>query len=58
MTVDVTHILESFVHNGAWVQAIGQGITVEKIAQKAGTVPYGMLLGLGKRFQRIYTYHD
>lgn len=55
MTVDVTHIPEVFVHNGAWVQVIGQEITIDKVAEAAGTVPYEVLLGLGKRFQRIYT---
>jgi alanine racemase len=55
MTVDVTHVPEALVHNGAWAQIIGQEITIDKIAQAAGTVPYEVLLGLGKRFQRIYT---
>lgn len=55
MTVDVTHVPEAFVHNGAWAQIIGQEMTVDRLAQAAGTVPYEVLLGLGKRFQRIYT---
>lgn len=55
MTIDVTHIPEMFVHNGAWAQVIGQDITIDKVAEAAGTVPYEVLLGLGKRFQRIYT---
>lgn len=54
ITIDVTHIPENLTYNGAWVQVIGQEITIEKLAQEAGTVPYEILLGLGKRFQRIY----
>lgn len=55
MTADVTHVPEALVHNGAWAQIIGQEMTIDKIAQAAKTVPYEVLLGLGKRFQRIYT---
>lgn len=55
MTVDVTQVPETLVHNGAWAQLIGQDITIDKVAEAAGTVPYEVLLGLGKRFQRIYT---
>lgn len=55
MTVDVTHVPEVFVHNGAWAQLVGQDITIDKVAEEAGTVSYEVLLGLGKRFQRIYT---
>jgi alanine racemase len=54
ITVDVTSVPEMFVHNGAWAQLIGSDITIDKIAQTAGTVSYEVLLGLGKRFQRIY----
>lgn len=55
MTVDVTCVPEMLVHNGAWAQLVGQDITIDKVAEASGTVPYEVLLGLGKRFQRIYT---
>lgn len=55
ITVDVTHVPDMLVHQGAWAQLIGQDVTIEKIAEVVGTVPYEVLLGLGKRFQRIYT---
>lgn len=55
LTIDVTDIPETLVYNGAWAQLIGGDLTIEEIAKAAGTVPYEILLGLGKRFQRIYT---
>lgn len=55
LTIDVTDIPESIVYNGTWAQLIGNDITIERIAETAETVPYEILLRLGKRFQRIYT---
>lgn len=54
ITVDVTDIPGHLVHPGAWAQLLGGALTVEKLAQDAGTVPYEFLLGLGKRFHRFY----
>lgn len=55
LTVDVTHIPDAFLCVGGWAQIIGGEITVETLAHQANTVPYEILLGLGKRFQRVYT---
>jgi alanine racemase len=55
LTVDVSHVPESLLMIGQWAQIIGGTITVEEIACQANTVPYEVLLRLGKRFQRVYT---
>jgi alanine racemase len=55
VTVDVTNIPESLVHPGTWAQVIGGSLTIDDIAAQAGTVAYEVLLGLGKRFHRVYT---
>ncbi len=55
VTVDVTDIPEQFIYPGAWAQIIGGDVTIETVAQQSKTVPYEILLRLGKRFQRVYT---
>lgn len=55
ITIDITHIPETVAYPGAWVKLIGDDITVERLAADAKTVPYELLLRLGKRFQRVYT---
>jgi alanine racemase len=55
LTVDVTGIPENLIYPGGWVQVIGGEVTVEMLAHQAKTVPYEILLRLGKRFQRVYT---
>jgi alanine racemase len=34
---------------------IGEGISVDEVAEKAGTISYEILTGIGKRAQRVYT---
>jgi alanine racemase len=55
MTVDVTEIPESLLPMGGWCRLIGGDRSIETIAKLAGTVPYEILLRLGKRFHRVYT---
>lgn len=54
MTVDVTDIPERFLVIGGWARLIGGDISVDAIAELAGTVPYEILLRMGKRFRRVY----
>jgi alanine racemase len=55
MTVDVTNIPNHLVVPGAWAQVVGDHLSIDEIAKMSKTIPYEVLLGLGKRFHRVYT---
>jgi len=54
MSVDVTDVPETHLIMGGWVRLMGGDISVESIAKLSGTVPYEILLRMGKRFRRVY----
>ena len=53
-TVDVTDIPQPLLHPGAWVDIINDQITVDDLAQAAGTVSWEILTRLGNRPRRCY----
>ena len=55
ITLDVTDVPEGLAHRGAWVEIIGDHVSVDDLALQAGTIGYEMLTSLSRRAQRIYT---
>ncbi|WP_025772377.1 alanine racemase [Thioalkalivibrio sp. HK1] len=53
-TIDLTHLPESSVRPGAWVELFGTDPSITEVAQRAGTIPYEILTGIGPRVERIY----
>ena len=52
--VDVTAHPAGSVRRGGWAEVIGPHISVDDIADKAGTIGYEVLTGLGARHQRTW----
>ena len=54
ITLDVTEAPPQEVRPGILLDLIGGGVPLEEVAQRAGTVSYEILTGLGSRFRRLY----
>lgn len=54
MTVDVTALAPGALSEGDLVELIGPDASVEAVAGQAGTIPYELLAGLGRRLPRAY----
>lgn len=54
ITLDVTDVPEALAHPGAEVDLIGNGQSIEALAEGAGTIPYEILTSLGARYERRY----
>jgi alanine racemase len=54
ITLDVTGVPDEFVQPGCRVDLIGPEISLEEVAQRAGTINYEILTRLGQRAQRRY----
>jgi alanine racemase len=54
IAVDITDLDKSTVRRGHMVTLIGEGITVDELAHRFGTIGYEVLTSLGRRFARIY----
>jgi len=52
--IDATDAPQGFVHPGAMVEILGETITVDDLAARAGTIGYEILTSLGARYHRIY----
>jgi len=55
ITLDITRVPDAVAQRGAFVELIGAHMTVDELADRAGTIGYEMLTSLGRRYQRIYT---
>lgn len=55
VTVDVTEVPEFLVVPGQWVELLGKTHGLEQWATFAQTLPYEVLLSLGKRLLRVYS---
>jgi alanine racemase len=53
-TVDVTEVPRELAQRGAWVEVMGQRVTVDDLTDKAGTIGYELLSRLGQRVYRVY----
>ena len=54
ITVDVTDLPEGAVARGGWAEVIGENITIDSLAGRAGTISYEMLTRLSRRAFRVY----
>lgn len=52
--IDVTHVPEDEVRRGDTAILIGDGLDVDEVGQRAGTIGYEILTGLGRRHSRRY----
>ena len=55
LALDVTDLPVSAVRRGQMVTLIGEGLSVDDVAEQAGTIGYEVLTGLGRRYHRIWT---
>lgn len=51
---DISAVPEAAVRHGDWATVIGEGISLDEVAETAGTVSYEVLTGLGRRAHRVY----
>ena len=54
ITLDVTNAPAEAAVPGALVSLIGGGVDLDELAEAAGTIPYEILTGLGRRYHRNY----
>jgi alanine racemase len=54
ISVDVTDVPERLAQRGAWVEVMGERVTVDDLTDKAGTIGYELLSRLSPRVHRIY----
>ncbi|MBB4302226.1 alanine racemase [Rhodobium orientis] len=54
IAIDVTGIPETVAHRGAWVEMFGPNVPVDEVADRAETIGYELLTGLGRRYRRTY----
>jgi alanine racemase len=54
IAVDVTDVPASEVGRGGLITLLGDGINVDDVAERAGTIGYEVLTSLGRRYRRIY----
>jgi alanine racemase len=54
IVVDVTDVEERLVSRGDLVTLLGEGIGVDDLAARAGTIGYEVLTSLGRRYRRVY----
>jgi len=54
ITIDLSEVPEGAVEVGAWVEVFGANAPIERVAERAGTIPYEILTGIGPRVERVY----
>lgn len=54
IALDVTDVAADKVRRGDLVTLLGEGIGIDDLADRAGTIGYEVLTSLGRRYRRIY----
>lgn len=54
ITLDVTDVPHALVRRGAWVEVMGDRVTVDDLTDRAGTIGYELLSRLSRRVHREY----
>lgn len=54
IVIDVTDAPDDAVRRGGLAVMIGDGLPLDEVAARAGTIPYEILTSLGRRYARIY----
>lgn len=55
LTVDVSDIPEGRVRRGDLAELVGPHVSLDEVANRAGTIGYEVLTSLGERYKRLYT---
>lgn len=55
LTIDLTSLPEGAVKRGDLAELIGPHVTLDEVADRAGTIGYEVLTSLGDRAKRLYT---
>src|SRR5258705_3419058 len=58
ITVDVTDVPAVLAQRGAWVEVMGERVTLDDLTDRAGTIGYELLSRLSRRVHRIYEERD
>lgn len=58
ITLDVTNVPVELAQRGAWVEVIGDRVTVDDLTDRAGTIGYELLSRLSRRVHRQYIEHE
>jgi alanine racemase len=58
ITVDVTDVPPELAQRGAWVEVMGERVTLDDLTDRAGTIGYELLSRLSRRVHRIYEERD
>ncbi len=58
ITLDVSDIPAELARRGAWAEILGPHVSIDDLAEPAGTIGYEILTSLSSRAQRIYTGGD
>ncbi len=54
LTFDATDAPEATVQRGGFVELLGARVSVDDLAERAGTIGYEVLTSLGRRYHRVY----
>ena len=54
LTFDATDAPEEAVRRGGFIELLGARVTVDDLAERAGTIGYEVLTSLGRRYHRVY----
>jgi alanine racemase len=54
LTFDATDAPEAAVQRGGFIELLGARVTVDDLAERAGTIGYEVLTALGRRYHRAY----
>jgi alanine racemase len=54
LALDVTDLPVSAVQRDQLATVIGDGLTLDQVAEQTGTIPYEILTSLGRRFHRVW----
>lgn len=55
LTVDVSDIPDGAVQRGDLAELVGPHVSLDEVADRAGTIGYEVLTSLGERYKRLYT---
>jgi alanine racemase len=54
LALDGTDLPVGAVQRGQMATLIGEGLSLDAVAEQAGTIPYEVLTNLGRRFHRVW----
>jgi len=54
IVIDVTDAPDDVARRGGLAVMIGDALTLDEVAARAGTIPYEILTSLGRRYARTY----